>query len=251
MWSLNHGGRIPSSLAEAGVSDSGDATLEYWRTSGGSVYCLAAVPERGNAYFIRSNKNEPQSAGKCSDPISIVGVEKPLGFNEAQGTTVTLDSPVSGTPDLILYGVFESPTTNANYNSISSFSPISAGNRMQLDASASGDTSMRYRLDSSAINNASASQPNIKGTPQKHIGWVQVRNGMTIREFAYDKASAHNSSSFAPGDGWNFSGLSLYTDAGTSLQPIATLAYDEAHTQAQRTAVLEWLSQKYAVGLSL
>lgn len=78
------------------------------------------------------------------------------------------------------------------------------------------------------------------------MGWLQVRNSMTVREFAYDKAAVHSSDSLSPGGGWSFNLLTVSAST-SSTQPVAAVVYNAVHDQQTRAHVLQWLDDTYDI----
>ena len=102
---------------------------------------------------------------------------------------------------------------------------------------------MRYRVDTSAGSNIVSAQGGTR-TAGRHIGWLQIKSGMTVREFAYDKSQAQDSLTLAPGSGWNYTSMRIPA-ATASTVPIAAVVFNKAHDESTRAAVISWLSDKF------
>ncbi len=220
--------------------------FEYWLFNGSKDYCLSTVDSKGNYYYIRSDKMTIAASGRCSEVDWIAGA--PLAAVTTPGASATLSTPLSGAPDITLYVVVTVVNANAAWQQYAGLNPNTTSNRFVFQSANTGDTGAGYRLDSPATNNASDAQSNVR-TPGAHIGWVQVSNGATIRSFAYDKVSSHNTTSFAAGSGWNFTSLFLGSNH-SSHTPVAAIVYNAAHDEATRRVVMGWLAKKYSTGQS-
>lgn len=238
--------QLPASLDQISYEAPEDGgTYQYRTFDAGKEFCLS-VTQDTSSFFLNSTDFGTYSSGTCADAISVVGAGEPLAVNTTINTIVPFPT-VSGTPDITLYAVVDVIDTSGNYNAIAGLSVASATQRMWLDTAATGSNNLRYRIDTSTTSNASSSQG--VRSPGRHIGWVLARSNLTIREFAYDKPAAHDSSSFTPGAGWSFDGLTLY-NAGASTAPVMAVVYNAAHDQATRQRVMEWLMDTYDVPIS-
>lgn len=245
LWQSQHAGALPVSLAEAGVTNPDNGSYGYRRFDNNAKYCLSYTLQN-SSYYVNSTAIQTPAKKSCADPESVEGAVGLLAFNATPNTIASFPA-VSGTPDITLYVVFNIIDVSGNYNSIAML-PQSTGYYIQLDTAATDSNQLRYRLDTSAATNVSSSQTGAR-TTGKHVGWLQVRSGMTVREFAYDKAAAHTSLSLAPGTGWTINGLRL-TAANASTQPIAAVVYNAAHDEQTRARVLSWLAATYEVPIT-
>jgi prepilin-type N-terminal cleavage/methylation domain-containing protein len=241
LWQIDNSSATPTTLAEAGISNTDGSTYNYRRFDGNTNYCVS-ITSNGRSYYATSIAPDSVAQGSCSDPISVVG--PPLASISTSSTTASFPS-VTGTPNLIMYVVYDITNIDGNYNVLAKLQPLTATNQFQMDTNATGVATMRYRLDTTATTNASAGQSGVR-TPGRHIGWLQVRSNMTIREFAYDQAAAANSASLNPGDGWNFSSIIL-GPATSSTQPVAAMVYNDTHDQQTRARVMQYLADTYGV----
>jgi prepilin-type N-terminal cleavage/methylation domain-containing protein len=244
LFKTTNADQLPSNATEAGLSSSGSSNYEYRRFDNNTNYCISVV-SGGVSYYVRSPNENTYVQGSCTGVESIAGAAAPLGQVVTPGNLSTSFAETAGSPDIILYTVFDSFNTDGNYNTIAAFTPITASQRMMMDTGPAGDIKARYRIDTSVLLNQSDLQASVR-TSGRHIGWLQVRNGMTIREFAYDKAIPSSSIAMSPGTPWSFSGLTLGS-ATSSTAPIAAIAFNAAHDQATRARVMQWLADSYNV----
>ena len=240
LWSVQNGDTLPASLVAA------DPTLstgwEYRRFDNNTQYCLSTTVSNVS-YFVRSTQAGQYQEGSCADIASIQGTSAPLAYNVTPGSSSAFSS-VSGLYDITLYVVFDVIDLSTGWASIARLQPSSATNLIQFDTGDIGSNSLRYRIDTPAAANASASKA--ARTPGRHIGWLQLRSGMTVREFNYDDAAVFNSSSLSPGAGLSFSSLNL-SSPNSSTTPISTVAYTAAHDQQTRARVMQWLASTHSV----
>lgn len=244
LWQVDNPGAIPANLSSAGITNSPEATYQYRRYDSNSTYCISVTLDGNNSYYSSSTSPSSVSPGSCTEVASVAGL--PLALNSTPGTNVSFPA-LSGTPDVTLYAVFEINNTNDAWFPIAAMMPAGTGKNFQLDTADTGSNHVRYRIDTSTTTNATSSQG--ARTVGKHIGWVQVRSNMTVREFAYDKAETHTTLSMSPGDGWDFSQLRLGITT-SSTRPIATVAYKAAHDQPTRARVMQWLADTYDVPMT-
>lgn len=243
IWRVENAETLPGSLSQVtGLPTT--STVEYRRFDNNTQYCVSTI-SNGVSYYANSTQPSQYQAGTCSDVTSIPGAGEPLAHATPTNSTATLSTPISGITDITLYGVFDVINTSSGWEAIAQLRPSAAPNVFQLDMSGAGSDAARYRLDTSASTNTSASKAGVR-TPGRHIGWMQVSAGATVRSFNYDAAASFNTASFAPGTGWNFT--SLYagtTAAGTN--GVAALVYVSAHDEATRARVMQWLATTYSV----
>jgi prepilin-type N-terminal cleavage/methylation domain-containing protein len=240
LYKTTNADQLPVGATEAGLG----ANFEYRRFDNNTNYCVSVV-SGGVSYYVRSSSENTYVQGSCSGVESIAGASAPLGQVVTSSSLSTSFADTSGSPDIILYTVFDSFNTDGNYNTIAAFTPITSTQRMMMDTGPAGDIKARYRIDTSVLLNQSDLQASVR-TSGRHIGWLQVRNGMTIREFAYDKAVAASSIAMTPGTPWSFTGLTLGS-ATSSTAPIAAMAFNAAHDQGTRARVMQWLADSYNV----
>lgn len=239
LYQLDNGGELPTTLAAASVTNGSGKSWGYRLYDNDEEYCLS-VTEGGRSYFKNSLGSGSIGEGDCSSVQSIAGVEH-VAFTQTPGQNVSFPA-MTGTPDLTMYVVFDVIDTSGYYNTIAAITPANNTNRMQLDTAGTGSSSLRYRIDTSATINMSSSQ-NVR-TPGRHVGWLKVSDGMTVREFAYDQAEAHTSFAMDPGTGWTVSGFTL-SGTTSSTAPIAGILYNDAHDELTRQRVLDWLLDTY------
>lgn len=169
-----------------------------------------------------------------------------VGFIEGAGD-VALLKPLTGTPDITMYAVYEVINTSANYPQFSMLAPYSSVQRMQLGAGPSGVNRMESRIDTSAQYNQVHTPPGSRVPGNTIVGWVQVSNNATVRSTAYNQAAAQGTSSLSAHAGWNFTGLTTVSDgSGTARM---ALVFSAAHDQNTRAHVIGWLAQKYGISL--
>ncbi len=244
LWVAKNNGVSPETVSVAGVTSTGNVEIEYWRFDNNVNYCLAAIPTKGDPYYVISNKNDPAKKGKCSAIDWVAGT--PLAFNETPNTSVPLTPTVSGQINATMYVVVNFINANASYSNYGGFLPSTGTNAYRFQTGAAASLAAGYRLDTPDAPNLTGSQNNVRdgGT---HIGWIRVSDDMTVRQFAFDKVEPQSSASIAPGTGWSFTSLNLPA-ATTSHEPRAIVAYDTAHDEATRRSVLTWLAKKYNTG---
>ena len=244
LWKVANADQLPATLADAGVTNAASTSYDYRRFDTNTKYCLS-VTTGEVSYYVRSTNTASYIKGSCSDVSTIADAGEPLGPVMTQSAPAISFPATSGTPDLILYAVFDALNTDTGYSGIASFGPAIDGRRMHLDTGNAGTDGARYRIDTSAMLNASSMQLGVRDGG-RHIGWLQVRAGMTIREFGYDRAAPTNSAALNPGTGWIFSSAVL-GGANSSTAPIAAIAYNATHDQATRARVMQWLADSYNV----
>ncbi len=244
IWQVDNPNQIPSDLATMGIVNTASTTYNYRRHTSNTQYCLSATV--GDISMrINSSGTQTLIRGSCADISSAAG--EPLAHISTPGASVNLSQSLSGTPDITFYAVLQVNSTVDAWFSIASLQPQASNRILQFDTADTGSSYLRYRLDTSDSINANASQ-NIR-TAGKHIGWIQVRNNLTTREFAYDQAGVTHSASMSPGTGWNFSQVRLGS-VTSSTQPIAAVVYNTAHNQQTRAEVMQWLADTYSVPMT-
>lgn len=244
LWQVDNPNQLPAILSDAGINNSGSTTYQYRRYDSNTTYCVSVTLDGSKSYYSNSSSPSAVTSGSCTDIASVTSA--PVAQNSTPGTNVSF-SALSGTPDIILYVVLQVNNTSDAWFNIASLGPSAADKVLQFDTGDTGSTSLRYRVDTSATTNATSSQS--VRTAGKHIGWVQIRSGMTVREFAYDQAATVASTSMLAGTGWNFSQLRLAT-ATASTVPIAAVAYNTTHDQQTRARVMQWLADTYSVPMT-
>ncbi len=248
LWSVDNSDQLPTSLSAAGISTPGQPTVEYYTFDNNTQYCLAAVDAQNVGYYKQTTGPTTPTLGKCSDASSVAGAGTPLAYTTTSSVSVPFTSTITGTPDVILYNVYDAVDLTASYNIVSSLAPGTATARMQMDTNAAGMNSMRYRIDTSAASNYTAAQNAVRSTG-RHIGWLQVRSSMTSRVFGYDQAAAANTAAMLAGTGWTYDALVLGAVTSSTV-PIAAVVYNADHDLQTRTRVLTWLAWMHSVPMT-
>lgn len=168
-----------------------------------------------------------------------------VGYKEGAGD-IELLRPLTGTPDITMYAVYEVTGTGSNYAPFASISPTQTGQMFRLQTNATGNNGMSYRIDTSA-QAASSGIAGFRVPGNKVIGWLQVSNNATTRAVGYNQAAAQISGALTAHSGWTFTRLTVMDDGG-GLGRIA-LVFNAAHDQATRAQIISWLAQKYGVSL--
>ena len=170
-----------------------------------------------------------------------------VGYKEGVGD-IQLLKPLTGTPDITMYGVYAVISAAGHYPPFVQLTPETLGSHaFRLQTGTSGSMEMGYRIDTPAHSNASNHSNGNRSPGNTVIGWVQVNSGATVRTYGYNAAASAVTQSLTPGVGWNFTGVSLTaTGDGT---PRTVLVFNTAHDQATRAQVMSWLAQKYGVSL--
>lgn len=243
-------GQYPSSLSSIDTSGiQSEADIDYKSFPSLGWFCVSM--SINDSAFFNNSLNSTVQEGDCDDIKSVVG--QPAGFvDDPQDTvkSVELTSPLTGYPDVTAYVVFDIFDVYSSYQSFVRLTPsLNSQQVFGLDLPDAGLNSLRYRIDTSAQSNAVSSQIDVR-TPGRHLGWLQVRDELTVREFAYDKVAAHSSLSLSPGDGWNFTGMYIVASV-SSQKAVAAVVYNAAHDENMRKIVMTWLADKYEVPLSL
>lgn len=235
IWKTTNSDTLPPSLVDADPALS-DPTWTYQTYDQNTNYCISkTIGSMG--YFALSTKPSQYFAGVCSDPKAIDGAGEALVYTTQRGVAATMSAPLSGTPDITLYAVFDVIDMSSGWNVIARLSP--GPSLIQLDTGDVNSDSLRYRIDTSASPNATSSKTG--RTVGRHIGWVQLQSGVTNRQFNYDSASSANSSSLLPGTGFAFTSLALGS-ATSATSPVAAIVFNSAHDQTTRARVMQWLA---------
>lgn len=169
-----------------------------------------------------------------------------VAYKEGPGA-VDLLKPLTGTPDITMYGVYQVVNLNSNYPLFAQLTPISSIQRFTLNAGPTGVNRMEARVDTSEQYNQVHQLSGTRISGNSVIGWVQVSNNATVRSTAYNQAAAQGNSSLTAHAGWNFTGLELANDSSGSARIV--LVFNAAHDQATRQQLISWLAQKYGVSL--
>lgn len=243
LWKAANNDQLPANLTDAD-STLGASSWTYQRYDQNSEYCLSNTVSGVSLYTV-STKSGQYSTGQCSDPAAIDGVGTPLAYVTTRGQTIALSSSLTGTPDVTLYAVVDVIDRSTGWNVIARLAPATA--TLQLDTGDVNVDSLRYRIDTSASTNLNDSKSG--RTSGRHIGWVQVQNGLTNRQFNYDATAAASSLSVLPGSGFSFTGLSLGS-ATASTSPVATIVFNAAHDQATRARVMQWLANNNGMSVT-
>ena len=242
-------GSYPILLSSIEVKSEEGLTVAYDPLDSIGWFCLSVSIDGTDTSYYSTSLNSAVQDGDC-DSIDVVA-GKPAGFvDDPQDTDkiTSLDTPLSGHPDITYYVVFDVSNTASDYERIAGLTPEVNGNRFTFFTMATGVSDLRYRIDTSAHTNAFSVQTGVR-TAGRHIGWLQVKNDVTVREFAYDKSSAHVSESLLPGSGWEFTSITLNA-ASSSQKGVAAVVYNAAHNETTRKLIMTWLADKYSVPLS-
>lgn len=241
-------GAYPASLNEIEIASEDGITYHPLESIG--WFCLSVSVDGSDISYYNTSMNSAIQDGDCDSVDVIAG--KPAGFiDDPQDTTKTIDliTPITGHPDITMYVVFDIFDTDSAYQPIARLWPSITNQQIfGPDVGPASSSALRYRVDTSNQANATSNQTNAR-TIGRHIGWISVKNGLTIREFAYDKTDAHTSLALSPGDDWNFTQLALFADS-SSQKGITVVVYNAAHNESTRKLVMTWLADKYDVPLS-
>lgn len=240
LWAVQNGDVPPATLSLADSSLT--SGWEYRRFDNNTQYCLSTTVN-STTYLVRSTQSGQYQEGSCADIAAVQGTLAPLAYNVTPGSSSSFSS-ISGTYDITLYVVFDVIDQSTGWATISRLQPSSGTNLLQFDTGDVNSNSLRYRVDTPAVPNLSSTKA--ARTPGRHIGWVQLRSNMTVREFNFDDATVFNSSSLSPGAGLTFSSL-LLASPNSSTSPISTVAYNAAHDQQTRARVMQWLATTHSV----
>lgn len=167
-----------------------------------------------------------------------------IGYQIGAGQS-DLSKAIVGTTDITMYVAYVFIDQSAHYGLMASLAPGSATQRMALDTNPSGDSVLRYRIDTSMQTNVVAAQGNTRLPNSRVVGWLQTSNNAQTRSFAYNQAASANVGTLTAHAGWNFTSLIVGTMPGGT--PLASLVFAEAHDQTTRSQVLGWLAEKYNV----
>jgi len=234
---------LPPDLNTAGVVANNGDSFVYRKYDSNAEFCLSWT-HAGNSYFMNSSTGSTVTSGSCADPISIVGAGTPVGVNNADSTTVSLSSPITGDASLTFYLVADVIDTTSAWHKVASLAPTSSTNRVSFQFGDTGSVSMGYRIDTATEANLTSYQSNrVAG---RHINWIEIENGATLREYASDQVAVSKTSSMAAGTGWSFTGIQL-GDATSSEVPVMAIVYDTAHTQQVRARVMAYLAYLYNI----
>jgi prepilin-type N-terminal cleavage/methylation domain-containing protein len=239
-WGVVNADVLPTNLSQvdAAMFASG---WSYGRFDNNRQYCLSTTVN-ATTYFIRTTQPTQVQQGSCTDATAIEGAGNPIAILNGAQSVASLSTPLIGAPDITIYAVFDVVDTATSWDSIMQLRPSVTNHIFQLDTAAAGSETLRYRMDSAATSNATASRGGVR-TAGRHIGWLQVGSGATVRQFNYDAAPTANVSSFDAGTNWNYTSAALGGSAST--QPIVGLVYNAAHNEATRARVMQWLANNY------
>lgn len=169
-----------------------------------------------------------------------------VGYKEGAGDLALL-KPLTGTPDITMYAVYEVHDRTSNYSQFARLTPVSGGNRFIFQTSSSGNNRMESRIDTSAQSNQGALISGMRAPGSSVIGWVQVSNSATARATGYNQVEPQVSGVLSTHAGWTFTGLELASDSSGTAK--IALVFNAAHDPTIRQQVIGWLAQKYEVGL--
>lgn len=238
LWSLNNNGARPATIEETGYNNTGNKVFYY--AYGTDEYCLSSEVSKGVDYYTFSGQESAPTAGSCKDISWVAGA--PLGFNDKPNTVVNLTQTATQATDITMYAAFTVINTTAAYDSFGALTPLTGTNGYRFQNGAAASTSTGYRLDTSTTSNLTSAQT--ARTAGFHVGWIQTRSNTTIREFAFDKSTNHNSLTIPAGGVWNFTGISLPA-ANASTTPRAVVVYSGVHSTQTRSAIIAWLTELY------
>ena len=241
LWKAANNDLLPNTLTDADSTLTA-STWTYQRYDQNTQYCVSNSVG-GISYYSLSTQSGQYFSGVCSDPATIDGAGTPLAYATVQGQTVAFSSPLSGTPDITMYAVFDVVDRSSGWNVFARLDP----GGFQLDSGDVNVNSLRYRIDTPASTNLNDTRTGRDAG--RHIGWLQVKNGFTSRLFNYDNSSVFSTLSVSPGSGVNFTGLRLgSTTSATS--PVAAIVYNTAHDQTTRARVMQWLANNNGMSTS-
>lgn len=242
-WRADNADTLPANLSQ--VPNFAAGSWQYYRFDANQQYCVS-TEINGVSYYRTTLASSRVERGSCGSESNIPGAGPALARVDQSTMTSSLASPLVGTPDITMYTVFNVIDTSSGWERTVGLQPSSSGTHViQLDMSGPDGSAARYRMDSPASTNQSASKGGVR-TPGRHIGWLRVADNATERTFNYDGANAHNIASFNPGIGWNFTQLGLGSPS-SGTQPIAGLVFNAAHDEQTRARVMQWLAQTYNV----
>lgn len=245
LYSAGHAERLPSSLADAEITQQGSDVLTYFAISP-TLYCVS-VASSGRNYYVRSDATSTVLDGSCNSIDWVAG--SPLAYSDQPGGSATLSSSVGPGQNMTFYSLFSIANANFGYSALGGVYPASGGvSRFYLQGATSGSTSSGYRIDTTATANVSGSQGNVR-TPGYHIGWLQSSGDATSRSFAYDQTAPSQTGSLDGGQGWSFVRLEVAAST-SSYAGTAAVVYNTAHDEATRRLIMNWLAQRYSTGLS-
>lgn len=243
VWQTTNNDNLPLDLASLNINSS---DVDYWPYNDFSEYCISFDNGKGGSYYSLSSAKTTLEEGSCTDINWVAG--DPLAYTDTPGSNVPLATPITGAADITLYTVFSIIDADSYYSGFAGLNPGITDNRFYFQGSTVGSPTAGYRIDTPAFANYTGQQTNVR-LPGFHIGWMQSSSNATVRSFAFDKTTAHASTSMNPGTGWNFTHMFLSANSA-SYTPYAAVVYSGAHDLATRDAVMNWLSKKYNTGLT-
>ena len=171
-----------------------------------------------------------------------------VGSREGAGS-IELIKPLTGTPDITMYGVLKVVGASDVYSTYAYLTPLTWSTHVfSLDVAFTGQTFMRSRVDTSAQLNIVASSPSgfyVSG--RTVVCWLQAKHSTAVISLGCNQGAAHQSVAFnASHTGWNFTGLTL---VDRSDKVITGLVFNEAHDETTRAQVVSWLAKKYSFSL--
>ncbi len=169
-----------------------------------------------------------------------------IGYKEGAGD-IQLLKPLTGTPDITMYGVYDITNTSGYFTKFMQLTPVLAGNFFMFQTGPDNTVSMGYRVDTSTQFSLGHTTSGLRIPGNTVIGWLQASSAGPARAYGYNQATPHQSAALSAHAGWNFTGMSLIVASDGA--PRAGLVFNTAHDQATRQQVISWLAQKYNVSL--
>lgn len=177
-----------------------------------------------------------------------ISSESLIGYKEGAGV-IALLKPLTGTPDITMYGVHESIATTNTYAPFVSLRPtIWGSNSFMLMTSGYSGGPLLYRVDTSAQSNITGAAASGVWSPgNKNICWLQTRNSASELLIGCNQSAPNHTRSITTHSTWGFTDLAVTSPTGDTTH--TGLVFNVAHEQATREQVIRWLAQKYAISL--
>lgn len=239
-------GLTPASLTNLDVSVPSKYTAEYWRYDNNRAFCVS-YSLTGNTsvkpYHVASYKKDtsPQP-GACSDAES--AADGFLGYSSSASAPGAFDA-TDPFGDFTAYVAFEVSSMDAAWSSMAASGNAATTGKFQFDQSSAGSNVLRIRIDTSVSTNFTLSQGGVR-TNGRHLGWMQVSDNATKVALAYDQTGAYASGTLPTSTGFTLTNMRL-ASASAGMLPLATAIYDKAHTDKERSHVLQWLAKKFSI----
>lgn len=246
---LQSGAKLPVNLDELSVEiervQPEGYAVDYIAYNDRDHYCLSLDTEDGSgvSQYITSYDARSPRDGTCSEPESLGG--EFLGYAHAESRSTPFGE-IDAYSDVTLYSAFEIFSMDAAWGSMSRINGMVRS--LQLDQNNTGLNSLRVRADTSESSNAVITQSGVRGNG-RHVGWAQVRSGVTELGLAYDSPVEFNRRTLIPGDGMRLHTVTI-SNASAAVSPLASLAFKKAHNEEERSRVLTWLARQYDVSIN-